>query len=74
MLQDLKLDRWCNRAAFESVIKTLTSVRKAMDHCEDQSWRRKQNRNLSTSEERSMETIFFKVGPLAFFVDFLTQF
>ena len=37
MLQDLKLDRWCNRPAFESVIKTLTSVRKAMDHCEDQS-------------------------------------
>lgn len=72
MLQDLKLDRWCNRLAFESIIKTLTSVRKAMDHCEDQSWQRKENPNRALNVRRKKYGDHFPQSrSLDFFVDFL---
>jgi len=44
-----------------------------MDHGEDHSWQREENPNFSTSEDRSMENIFFKVGPFTFLV-ILTRF
>lgn len=36
--------------------------RKTMDHCEEQSYLSEENPNFSTSEDRSMKTIIFKVG------------